>query len=319
MRILFITSNRIGDSILSTGILNHLINKYPQAKFTIATGQISAPLFGGMPNLSQIILMPKKKFGLHWFDLWRKTVMTRWDMIIDLRRSAICYILWSKKFYIQPKAKKNQHRVELLASTLGLTKNPPSPKLWCNPAHIKNAEKLIPNDAKTILAIGPTANWAGKIWPAENFAALIKILTKDNAILENAHIVVFGANNERLQSSPVLRSIDKSKCIDLVGKVDLLTAFACMQRCDLYIGNDSGLMHMAASAGIKTLGLFGPSKTKLYAPWGDDCAFIRTVESFDELTNAPDYDHRTTETLMNSLSVDAVATKAINLWNGNDD
>ncbi len=143
-------------------------------------------------------------------------------------------------------------------------------------------------------------------------------MTKDNAILENAHIVVFGADNERLQSSPVLRSIKKSNRIDLVGKIDLLTAFACLQRCDLYIGNDSGLMHMAAATGIKTLGLFGPSKAELYAPWGDNCAFIRTVESFDELINKPNYDHRTTGTLMGGLCVDAVATAAINLWNDND-
>ncbi len=162
MRILFITSNRIGDSILSTGILNHLINKYPHAKFTIATGKISASLFGGMPNLSQIILMPKKKFGLHWFDLWRKVIKIKWDIIIDLRRSAICYILCCKEFYIQPKAQIIQHRVELLASTFGLEKTPPAPKLWCNAPHLDNAKKLIPNDAKPVLAIGPTANWAGK-------------------------------------------------------------------------------------------------------------------------------------------------------------
>ena len=88
---------------------------------------------------------------------------------------------------------------------------------------------------------------------------------------------------------------------------------ACLERATLFVGNDSGLMHMAAAGGTPTLGLFGPSRDEIYAPWGDDGVAVRTPESFTELTTAPDYDHRTTDTLMRSLTVDAVADAATSL------
>jgi ADP-heptose:LPS heptosyltransferase len=45
-------------------------------------------------------------------------------------------------------------------------------------------------------------------------------------------------------------------------------AGACLARCVLFVGNDSGLMHLAASAGVPTLGLFGPTPASEYAPAG---------------------------------------------------
>ncbi len=315
MQILFITSNRIGDAILSTGLISHLAKQYPNARFTIAAGKVSAPLFGGVPGLKRIILMPKKKFGYHWFHLWRKTIFHKWDMVIDLRRSAICYLLFTRKRYIQFKGVAGQHRVQLLASTLGLEATPPAPQIWTNTPQDAMASKLIPNSNGPILAIGPTANWAGKIWPAENFAALIEKLTSMDGLFPNAQVAVFGAPDERLQASPVLRAIPKDRRIDLVGKIDLLTAAACMKRCSLYIGNDSGLMHMAAASNIPTLGLFGPSKTEHYAPWGEHARWVRTPESFDELMAIEGYDHRTTGTMMGNLTVDDVASAAHKLWN----
>jgi ADP-heptose:LPS heptosyltransferase len=114
----------------------------------------------------------------------------------------------------------------------------------------------------------------------------------------------------RRQANPLLRAIPRERRIDLVGRIDLLTAAACLARARLFVGNDSGLMHMAAAMGTPTLGLFGPSKTALYAPWGPHAAFVRTPESFEELTGASDYDHRTTGSLMGGLAVDTVESAA---------
>ncbi|MCG8512385.1 MAG: glycosyltransferase family 9 protein, partial [Rhodospirillales bacterium] len=54
MRILFITSNRIGDAVLSTGVLGHLLETYPKARITIACGPAPAPLFRAVPNLDRL-------------------------------------------------------------------------------------------------------------------------------------------------------------------------------------------------------------------------------------------------------------------------
>jgi heptosyltransferase-3 len=61
--------------------------------------------------------------------------------------------------------------------------------------------------------------------------------------------------------------------IDLVGRLTLAEAAACLARCALFVGNDSGLMHLAASAGTPTLGLFGPTPASEYAPSGVLTAF----------------------------------------------
>ena len=74
----------------------------------------------------------------------------------------------------------------------------------------------------------------------------------------------------------------RGRCIDLTGKVDLLTAYACLRRARLFIGNDSGLMHIAAAAGAPTLGLFGPSDERRYAPWGDHAQAIRGPRGFEQ-------------------------------------
>ena len=110
-------------------------------------------------------------------------------------------------------------------------------------------------------------------------------------------------------------AIPDDRLIDLAGTVDLLTASACLGRCALYAGNDSAVMHLAAAAGIPTIGLFGPSDDRHYAPWGYDTRVVRTPEGFPEIF-PPGFDHRTSETLMDGLTVDAVEAAIAELWQG---
>jgi ADP-heptose:LPS heptosyltransferase len=124
---------------------------------------------------------------------------------------------------------------------------------------------------------------------------------------------VLAAAHERVQAEPLLAAIPERRRIDLVGKLDLLTAAAALRRCALFIGNDTGLMHIAAAAGTPTLGLFGPSPIAQYAPWGCRTAVVRTADP-PETMFPPGFDHRTTDTLMDSLSVDAVEAAARRLW-----
>jgi len=71
-------------------------------------------------------------------------------------------------------------------------------------------------------------------------------------------------------AAPVLAAL--LDAIDLTGRLSLPEASACLSRCALFVGNDSGLMHLAAAAGAPTLGLFGPTSAAEYAPAGRRCA-----------------------------------------------
>jgi heptosyltransferase III len=134
-------------------------------------------------------------------------------------------------------------------------------------------------------------------------------LTAPDGPLPGARVVVLAAAHERPQAAPVLDALPAARRIDLVGRVDLLTASAVLRRAALFVGNDSGLMHLAAASGTPTLGLFGPSPAARYAPWGPRAAIAATSLSPAQLLG-PGFDHRTTDTLMDSLSVEAVEAAA---------
>ena len=311
MKILFITSTRIGDAVLSSGLLDHVIRSYPGARLTIACGPAAAPLFAALPGLEQVIVMTKRPYGLHWFDLWRQVAATAWTLVVDLRASALAWmVIAGERRVFRPRPSERIHRMHQLARLFDLAE-PPAPKLWTLSSHEAAAAGLIPNGP--VLAIGPTANWIGKTWRAERFAQVVERLTQPGGILPGASVAVFGAPSEREAARPVLEAIPPARRIDLVGTVDLLTATACLRRCALYIGNDSGLMHLAAAAGIPTLGLFGPSRPENYAPWGPHGAVARTTIAYDDLF-APGYDHCNTDSLMDSLPLDAVVEAAESLW-----
>lgn len=308
MKILFITSTRLGDGVLSTGALNHFIQRYPEADITVACGPLVAGIFEQAPRVVRVIPLIKEPCALHWRKLWLQTVGTEWDIVIDLRNSLMSRMIRAKKRYIWGRQDTRQHKVEQIAEVIGVSppsSSPPAPVLWFNDATLKKAEALVP-DGSPVLAIGPAANWPAKTWPAENFIDLIGTLNFDR-------VAVFAAPGEEETACKVLHTLPAAQRIDIIAKASPVVAAAALQRCSLYIGNDSGLMHCAAAAGVPTLGLFGPSWPHLYHPWGKHCAYVATPENFDQLTDYPGYDPRTAPCLMASLTVASVQAAAIGL------
>lgn len=310
MRILFITATRIGDAVLSTGLLAWLVERHEEARFTIAAGPAAAPLFEAVPRLEELIVVEKRKGGLHWPALWAKVAARRWDLVVDLRGSALAWLLRAKTRRVALKRAGQLHKVEELGRILGLDP-PPSPRLWTTAEHERRAATLVPKETR-FLAIAPAANWRGKQWRGERFAELARQLTAESGILPGARIAVLAAAHERAQAAPVLAALPHA--IDLVGRTDLLTAAALLRRAALFVGNDSGLMHIAAAVGAPTLGLFGPSPAATYAPWGLHTAVAQTAIGYRELVGAPGFDHRTTGTLMDTLTVEAAEAAARALW-----
>lgn len=311
MKILFVTATRVGDAVLSTGLLSHLIDRFPGARFTIAAGPDAAPLFEDVPGLDRLISLPKRPWSMHWATLYRAVVLQRWDMVLDLRASALAYLLWTRERRVAEAGRRSEHRVRQLARIFALDP-PPNPRLWIAPRREEAASMLVPQGGPAI-AIGPAANWRGKEWRAERFAELAQRLTAPDGMVPGARVVVLAAAHERPQALPLIEALPPSRRIDLVGKVDLLTAAAVLRRCGLFIGNDTGLMHLAAAAGTPTLGLFGPSPIEQYAPWGAHTATVATAIAHRDLI-PPDFNRLTTDTLMDSLSVDAAEEGARRLW-----
>jgi len=263
LRILFITATRLGDAVLSTGLLRHLLETYPQARFTVSCGPIAAGVFARMPRLERLILVPKRRFDLHWWHLWRACAGTRWELAIDLRGSALTLLLRARKRAIMSGGRRPGHRLTHLAGTLRLPEAP-LPVAWIAPEDHAAAAALFPVGVP-LIGLCPTSAIANKIWPPERFVALFQGLTHT---LPGARAVIFGGPGEieAATAGPVLAALPDA--IDLVGRLSLPEAAACLARCTLVVGNDSGLTHLSASTGAATLGLFGPTSADEYAPAG---------------------------------------------------
>jgi len=313
MRILFITATRVGDAVLSTGLLDHLVQKHPDARITIACGPAAAGLFEAVPNLERLIVLDKMPMSLHWVRMWAMCAGRYWSKIVDLRRAPLSYLLASFDQKHLGRRDDSVHRIKQLARVLGLEDVPPAPKIWITDAHRERAKTMIP-DGGPVLAIGPTANWAVKTWAADSFAELAERIAAPEGLLPGCRVALFGRDDERPQVLNLIEAIPEDRRLDFVRQGELLDIYACMERCSLYIGNDSGLMHIAAASGIPTLGLFGPTLEDLYAPWGDHCAAVRTPIAYNEIY-PEGFDHRESNpSLMESLTVDQVEQAARDLW-----
>ncbi|MSP00362.1 MAG: glycosyltransferase family 9 protein [Acetobacteraceae bacterium] len=262
MRILFITANRLGDAVLSTGLLDHLIRTYPAARITVACGPVAAGVFLRMPNLEQVIVIAKQPFGRHWLPLWRAAVTLWWDLIVDIRGSMLSWLVPARHRSIMRPG--TGHKTVQLARVLRLDPAP-LPVVWFSPEDSARVASLLP-DGRAVIALSPTANWPPKVWPAGRFVALFERLAASHLPGAIPAVIAGPGEAEAAMARPVLQALPEA--IDLVGRLNLPEIAAFLSRTRLFAGNDSGLMHLAAAAGTPTLGLFGPTNAGEYAPSG---------------------------------------------------
>lgn len=284
--ILFITATRIGDAVLSSGLIRFLADQIPNARFTIVSGPLAAPLFAHVPGLDRVIVMEKGKGKGHWFKLWNQVRHRKWGLVVDLRGSGTALFLRREKRAIWKKSPDILHKVIDAARVLKLEGDPPAPHLYITPEVQALADQLLaPRRGEPdgpILAVGPASNWVGKIWPIERFAQTAQQLLGPGGPLEGGRLLILGGPGDGRMVEELRMASARGRYIDLTGKVDLLTAYAALKRADLFIGNDSGLMHIAAAAGIPTIGLFGPSDERRYGPWGPWTKAVRGPRSFEQ-------------------------------------
>lgn len=304
MRILFIGNSRIGDFVLASGLLAHIIDTHADARLTVVCGRSCVPLLAEMPRLERVLVLQKRRFHRHWLDLWRDTVATRWDMVVDLRNSAVSRLLRAARTHRLSRGAGKVHRVEEIGRVLGLDP-PPAPRIWLGARQRARAAELVP-PGPPVLAIGPGATHPAKQWAPERFAELARRLTAPDGPLPGARVAALGAPGERAAAEPLLAAIPAERRLDLMDGVSILEAAAVIERCALYVGNDNGQMHVAAAVGTPTLGLFGPTPACHYRPWGERGAHVQTDRPFEELAAIRHPVPAPRGSLMDSLPVEKV-------------
>jgi ADP-heptose:LPS heptosyltransferase len=309
--ILFVTGSRLGDAVLSSGLVRTLAQEIPGARFTIVGSALTVPLFADTPGLDRLIVMDKQKRSGHWFGLWRQVRGKRWGLVVDLRGSAIAGALRPKRRAVHRKGGTPVHKVIEAARLLKMEADPPAPFLFTSAETEARAAQVTAGPGP-ILAMAPAANWVGKAWPVERFAQVARRLLSPSGPMAGGRLMVVGGPDDVAACDPLRASVGKDRCIDLVGRESLPVVYAALKRARLFVGNDSGLMHMAAAAGTPTLGLFGPSDEDLYAPWGPHGRALRGTRTFEEI-RALDPTLSQAITHMMDLSADSVYGAAVAL------
>ncbi|MCW5723349.1 MAG: glycosyltransferase family 9 protein [Maricaulaceae bacterium] len=310
-RILFITATRIGDAVLNSGVLDHLVRTRPKARFTIACGPLAQPFMEETPRLERLIAVRKRPFDLHWLGLWRRVAFRKWDLVVDLRGSALAWLVWARQREVKKKSRIVTHKVREAAGVLRVDP-PPPPRLYIPEDAHERIAKLIPAD-RPVLALCPSAAFAAKTWPGERFAELAARLTGPDGPLAGALTVILGGPGDEAAAQPVIEALPEGAVFDLTGKLDLRDVAACLARARLFAGNDSGLMHIAAAMGAPALGLFGPTDERFYGPWGENCAAVRGPMGYEEIQKSVPRWRRSPDSLVMDLSVDAAFEAASRL------
>ncbi|HXV00623.1 MAG TPA: glycosyltransferase family 9 protein [Caulobacteraceae bacterium] len=306
--ILFIAPSRIGDAVLASGLVKVLVDKAPGARFTFVGSALTAPLFSQTPGLDRVIVVEKQPLAAHWISLWNEVRGVAWGLVVDLRGSALSGLLMRKRRAVHRPSATPEHKVIEAARLLKMEADPPAPFLFTNADTEARAEEITAGEGP-ILAMAPVANWVGKAWRAERFAAAARKLTAPDGPMPDGRVMVLGAWRDRDVTDTVKAAVPSERQIDLVGIDDLLVCYAALKRARLFIGNDSGLMHLASAAGAATLGLFGPSDERLYGPWGARSRSVRGPRGFEEFRQIdPGLNHAMSH--MMDLPVGAVTAAA---------
>jgi heptosyltransferase-3 len=265
--ILFITLSNIGDAVMTTPVLAALHERYPDARFDIVADARSAALFAHFDALADIILKHK---NIGWRDklaFVRQLRRKRYDLIVDLRTDGLSWLLRARQRLNKIRQRTPQtHSVEqhfqVLAPLLGHAAPPPT-CLWIpEAAHIAAAAHLAALPGSRWLALGPGANWDGKIWDAARFVALA-----NQCVSEFDGVILLGGTADRARAEAMQPQINLPS-VDLCGQTGLLEAAAVLARARVFVGNDSGLGHLASAVGTPTLTVFGPGDPLRYRPWG---------------------------------------------------
>ena len=300
MKILLIGYNRIGDTILSTGLINFLLNKYKNASFTIVTSSISVSIFEDMPQLEELIIVDKKKYSLHWLEIWLKTKSVKWDLIVDLRSSSLANILSCKQKMIF-KGNMHEHKLDQLKKFIGSV-DEIKPKIWANDKNYLDIyEKK--NLKNNYICIAPISNFPGKDWSIKKYTSLL-----ENDLFKSYDIVILGATSDKKEFDDINQLVQGSNQVikNLINDANLIETYFILQKAALFLGSDSANMHMAVAANIPTIGLFGPTNEKLYGPLGKNNLSLRGDKSFSEIVNQLDYKSGKIKSYLDNLSVTKV-------------
>lgn len=280
--ILYIAEADAEQAVLSSGVLSHLVDSLPQARFTVVGSAASAPLFADTPRLDELLVL-EREGHFEWLALWNQVRATKWGLVVDMRGSALSGKLRRQKRAVRGKDQPGLHAVEAAARVLKLEPDEtPAPRLYVSDETLRQVEAMIPASGGDgpILAVGPGVEWMGKRWPAERYAKVATKLLAEDGPLAGGRLMIVGEEIDREAAHTIRYAVPRARVIELQGRLTRLQTAAALSKAVLYVGADSIWTQLAVAAGTPVIAVFGPSDETVRGPWRG--VAVRGPRSFEE-------------------------------------
>jgi ADP-heptose:LPS heptosyltransferase len=273
--ILLVTLSNIGDAVMTTPVMEALHDSYPQAVMDIVTDPRSSLLFEHCPYREQLILRDKRRGWRGTLALIKRLRQRHYDLIVDLRTDGLAWLLRARRRLTRRGSHPAQgHAVErhmrVITRHEAMADIPPT-RLWLSAIEHRFSRQMLGKlPGKRWLSMGPGANWGPKRWPVQGFIDLAAIIKA-----EFDAAVLLGSPDDESLCQEVADSLS-IPCLNLAGRTDLLQAAAILEQMRMFVGNDSGLGHLAAASGCPTVTVFGPGNPQRYHPWNPRGLWLRS-------------------------------------------
>lgn len=284
--ILVIKLRYLGDVLLATPTMHALKTAYPASRVAALVNRGTDDLLRGNPDVDEIIALERGSL----VDQARFVAAIRgrrFDTVLDLTdgdRAALLTRIsgasvrigfnderrWTGYCYTTiVRGEAGAHRIErdlAALKPLGIATSERIPRVWLTAEDEARADELIGRlEVRTdrpIAIIQPGARYWFKAWPDDRFAALADHLT------DQGYQVLVGGSQEEIGLVKAILTQAKSHLWSIAGSSTIRSFAALLKRAALFIGNDSGAMHVAAAVGTPLVALFGPSNPREWGPRG---------------------------------------------------
>ncbi|MCP4718624.1 MAG: lipopolysaccharide heptosyltransferase II [Desulfobacteraceae bacterium] len=327
-RILIRAANWVGDAIMTTPVIRGVRKNYPDARITVLAKPWVIPVYEKNPHVDDVMVYEnsgRHKMGIGTLRLAGDMRKHHFDLAILMQNAFEAallaflagipervgyntdgrFLLLNQCVKLDPALKKD-HLIDYYIGILrgaGLEDDGRKLDLVLGDEDKAAAKKILAENglggSGPVIGINPGATGGtAKRWFPDRYAKLCRELFHKY----QTKVLIFGGPADQALGKKIM-DMAKGCCINIAGKTTLSQAFGLIGNCDLFVTNDSGLMHAAAALDVNQVAIIGSTDYIATAPANKNSIMVREPTSCAPcLKDECPIDHR----CMTRISVDAV-------------
>lgn len=293
---LFIRIRSLGDTVLFTPAIENFKRACPEARLSVLLDAPSAEVLSGDPRVDEILVLPEKAAWWRTMRFVLALLKARYDLVVDFHAGPSARLLtllsgarwrvgWQDSRFARvynvrvPRARevlKTESTIHTVAKNLAVLKHIGIPissteaRLYIDPAAADSVRTKLARfgvrDGEPLLLLHIGATKKRKEYPEARLAELLSRLAEESSMRP----VVMGAKSdlnrwEQVRAALPVGSVES--VVSLVGELSIGEVKALCETASIFVGPDSGIMHIADTLGTPCVALFGKAELRLWHPW----------------------------------------------------